>query len=62
MTRFESEVFDIVESTLGTDAAIKNYCFWSNVAASFMYMGYVCTLPFEFVKLVGKNLKEKGVI
>jgi hypothetical protein len=62
MTRFESDVFDIVESAFGTDVAIKNYRFWSNAAAAFMYMGYICTLPIEFVKLLGKNLKEKGVI
>ena len=62
MTRFESDVFDFVESTFGIDAAIKNYCFWSNAFAALMYMCYLATLPFEFVKLLWKNLKEKGVI
>lgn len=62
MTQFESNVFDLVESTFGTDAAIKTYMFGSNAAAAFMYLCYVFTLPFEFVKLVWKNLKEKGVI
>jgi hypothetical protein len=62
MTRLESNVFDFVENTFGTDAAVKNYRFWSNAAASFMYLCYCFTLPFEFVKLVWKNLKEKGVI
>lgn len=62
MTQFESNVYDAVESAFGTEAAIKNYCFWSNAAAAFMYLCYVFTLPFEFVKLVWKNLKEKGVI
>lgn len=62
MTRLESNVFDFVESNFGREAAEKNFCFWSNVAASFMYLCYVFTLPIEFVKLVLKNLKEKGVI
>lgn len=62
MTRFSSFVFDIVESAFGTDAAINNYRFWCNTEASLMYMGYLFTLPFKFVKEVWKNLKEKGVI
>ena len=62
MTQFESNVFDLVENVFGTAAAIKNYQFCSNAAAAFMYLCYVFTLPFEFVKLVWKNLKEKGVI
>ena len=62
MTRFESDVFDFVEATLGMDAAIKNYCFWSDVALRFRYMGYRATLPAKFVKLLWKNFKEKGVI
>lgn len=62
MTQFESDIFDIVESAFGTETAIKNYCFWSNAAAAFMYMGYMCTLPFKFVKIFGEKLKEKGVI
>ena len=62
MTQFESDIFDIVESAFGTDVAIKNYCFWSNAFAALAYMGYLATLPFEFVKLLWKNLKEKGVI
>ena len=62
MTRFESDVFDFVESTLGMDVAIKNYSFWANVALRFRYMRYIATLPIEFVKLFWRNLKEKGVI
>ena len=62
MTRFESDVFDFVESTLGMDAAIKNYRFWANLALRFRYMRYIATLPIEFVKLFWRNLKEKGVI
>ena len=62
MTKFESNVFDFVESVFGTDAAIKNYRFGSNAASAFMYLCYVLTLPIKFVKLVWKNLKEKGVI
>ena len=62
MTRFESDVFDFVESTLGMDTAIKNYRFWANVALRFRYMRYIATLPIEFVKLFWRNLKEKGVI
>lgn len=62
MTRFESEVFDFVEATLGMDAAIKNYRFWANVALRFRYMEYLATLPIEFVKLFWRNFKEKGVI
>ena len=62
MTRFESDIFDFVEATFCMDAAIKNYCFWSDVALRFRYMGYLATLPVKFVKLVWKNLKENGVI
>ena len=62
MTKFESNVFDFVESIFGTDVAIQNYRFGSNAAAAFMYLCYVLTLPIKFVKLVWKNLKEKGVI
>ena len=62
MTRFESEVFDIVESAFGREVAIKNFCFWSDAFTAFMYMGYLCTLPVKFVKLTYLNLKEKGVI
>ena len=62
MTRFESDIFDFVEATFGMDAAIKNYCFWSDVALRFRYMEYLATLPAKFVKLVWKNLKENGVI
>ena len=62
MTRFESDIFDFVEATLGMDAAIKNYCFWSDVALRFRYMEYLATLPAKFVKLVWKGIKEKGVI
>lgn len=62
MTRFESNVYDFVESTFGTEAAIKNHSFWCNSLASLMYMGYLFTLPVKFVKEVWKNLKEKGVI
>ena len=40
MTKFESNVFDFVESIFGTDAAIKNYRFGSNAAAAFMYLCY----------------------
>ena len=62
MTRFESDVFDFVESTLGMDAAIKNDRFWANVALRFRFMRYIATLPVIFVKLLWRNLKEKGVI
>jgi hypothetical protein len=62
MTRFESIVFDFVKSNFGKEAAEKNFCFWSDVAASFMYLCYVFTLPIKFIKLVCINLKEKGVI
>ena len=69
MTQFESNIFDFVESLFGREAAIKFYRFCSNAvatfinaAAAFMYMCYLFTLPVQFVKLVWKNLKEKGVI
>ncbi|MBO7212748.1 MAG: hypothetical protein J6V44_17325 [Methanobrevibacter sp.] len=62
MTQFESDVFDFVEKYFGRDAAVKNFCFWSDAFTAFMYMGYLCTLPFKFVKLTYLNLKEKGVI
>lgn len=62
MTRFESNVYDFVESTFGTEAAIKNHSLWCNSLASLMYMGYLFTLPVKFLKEVWKNLKEKGVI
>ena len=60
MTRFESDVFDFVEATLGMDAAIKNYCFWSDVALRFRYMEYLATLPAKFVNCCGKTLKKKA--
>jgi hypothetical protein len=62
MTRFESIVFDFVKSNFGKEAAEKNFCFWSDVAALCMYICYVFTLPIKFIKLVCINLKEKGVI
>jgi hypothetical protein len=62
MTQFESDVFDFVEEYFGRDAAIKNYCFWIKAIAALGYMGYICMLPVEFVKLFYNNLKEKGVI
>ena len=62
MTQFESIVFDFVKSNFGKEAAEKNFCFWSDVAAMFMYIGYLFTLPIKFIKLVWKNIKEKGVI
>lgn len=62
MTKFETIIFNMVESTFGRDVAIQNFCFWTKTSAVFMYMGYLLTLPFEFVKLFYKNLKEKGVI
>jgi hypothetical protein len=62
MTKFETIIFNMVESTFGREAAIKNYSFWINTSCAFMYMGYTLTLPFRFVKLVWKKLKEKGVI
>jgi hypothetical protein len=62
MTQFESDIFDIVESAFGTEVADKNYRFCRKAVGAFMYMCYCCTLPFEFVKLIWRNLKEKGVI
>ena len=62
MTKFESIIFDFVKSNFGKEAAEKNFCFWSDVAAMFMYVGYLFTLPVKFIKLVCTNLKEKGVI
>ena len=62
MTKFETIIFNMVESAFGRDVAMQNFCFWTKTSAAFMYMGYLLTLPFKFVKLVWKNLKEKGVI
>lgn len=62
MTQFESNIFGFVDNAFGTDAAEKNFRFCRKAAGAFMYMCYCCTLPFEFVKLVWANLKEKGVI
>ena len=62
MTQLESKIYDFVESVFGTEAAVNNFCFWSDIFTSLMYIGYLCTLPFKFVKLFWKNLKEKGVI
>jgi hypothetical protein len=50
MTQFESNVYDFVDSIFGEEVAIKNYCFWTRATASFMYMGYIFTLPFRFIK------------
>ena len=62
MTRLESNVFDFVEDTFGTDAAEKNFRFWRNVVATFMYISFFLTLPFEFVRVFWNKLKERGVI
>ena len=62
MTRFEAIIFDFVMSSFGKEAAEKNFCFWSDVVAVFKSMCYICTLPFQFVKILWKQLKEKGVI
>ena len=62
MTQFESNVFEFVKANFGKEAAEKNFCFWSDVAAVFIYIGYLFTLPIKFIELVCKNLKEKGVI
>ena len=62
MTRFESNVYDLVESAFGTDAAEKNFKFCRSVVGTLAFMGYRLTLPFEFVRLVWINLKERGVI
>ena len=62
MTRFESIIFDFLESVFGREAAIKIMCFFTKAAAAFLYMGYLFTLPFKFVKLFWRNLKERGVI
>ena len=40
----------------------KNFRFWRSVVGTLAFMGYCLTLPFEFVRLVWINLKEKGVI
>lgn len=62
MTRFHSSIYNFVESTFGTDAAMRNHRFLCNAEAALIYMGYLCTLPVKFIKLVWKNIKEKGVI
>ena len=62
MTRFESNVYDAVESVFGTEAAEKNFRFCRSVVGTLAFMGYCLTLPFEFVRLVWINLKERGVI
>ena len=62
MTRFESNVYDLVENAFGTDAAEKNFKFCRSVVGTLAFMGYCLTLPFEFVRLVWINLKERGVI
>jgi hypothetical protein len=62
MTQLESKIFDFVESVFGTEAAIKNFCFWSNNAAILIWLGYVSTLPIKYVKIFWQKLKEKGVI
>lgn len=62
MTKFELNSFDFVSSIFGRESAEKFFCFCVKSIASFMYVGYIFTLPFQFVKLFYKNLKEKGVI
>lgn len=62
MTRFESNVYDFVESIFGEEVAVNNFRFCRKAAGAFMFMCYCFTLPFEFIKLVLVNLKEKGVI
>jgi hypothetical protein len=62
MTRLESNVFDFVENTFGTEAAEKNFSFWRNVVGTFMLISFYLTLPFEFVRVLWNKLKERGVI
>lgn len=62
MTQFELNVFNFLETIFGKDAAEKIFCLFIQLTASFMYLGYVFTLPFQFMKLFWKNLKEKGVV
>ena len=45
MTRFETNVYDF-----GEEIAIKNYCFWTIATEIFMYIGYIFTPPFRFIK------------
>lgn len=62
MTRFESNVYDLVENAFGTEIAEKNFRFCRRVVGILAFMGYCLTLPFEFVRLVWINLKKRGVI
>lgn len=60
MTKFELNAFDFVSSIFGKESAEKIFCFCIKSYASFMYMGYILTLPFQFVKLFCKNINEKA--
>jgi uncharacterized membrane protein len=62
MTQFEANVYDFVENAFGTEAAEKNFRFWRGVVATFMYIGFFLTLPFEFLRVLWIKLKERGVI
>lgn len=62
MTKFESNVFDFMSSIFGEENTKKIFFIFIRAIASFMYMTYLFTLPFQFIKLFCKNLKEKGVI
>lgn len=62
MTQFEENLFNFLATIFGKDAAESIFCFGIKLTASLMYMGFLFTLPFKFIKLIWENLKKKGVI
>ena len=62
MSQFETNVFDFLVTIFGKETAVNIFRFFIKSTAVLMYMGFLCTLPFQFVKLLYKNLKERGVI
>lgn len=59
MTQFEENLFNFLATIFGKDAAESIFCFGIKLTAALMYMGYILTLPFQFVKLFCKKIKEK---
>ena len=59
MTQLE-KTFYFVADILGEDVAKTVFLFFIKLIANLMRVGYFCTLPFQFVKIVCQNLKERS--
>ena len=57
MTQFEENLFIFLATIFGKDAAESIFCFGIKLTASLMYMGFLFTLPFKFIKLIWAILR-----